>query len=215
MTGELIGIGQAAKILGRNEMALRRLEESGELVPITRTKGGQRRYTVAQVEEYRDRHGDGRRRQSQHDTGAGMPPRNFAAAAAVEAAQAAIAQVERTGDYANDSVALMEARVAAVLLDPSSKPNDISAMVRSLEVLRKDSMQAAVLVPRASLVTVVQAGITSLGEKMGQVLQERVERQESLGPIPGHWIIAEVKDLAKSVEQDILIAYGPYDGEVD
>lgn len=50
MDKELIGIGAAAKILGVNEMTIRRWEER-DLIPVFRTPKGHRRYKVRDIEQ--------------------------------------------------------------------------------------------------------------------------------------------------------------------
>jgi putative resolvase len=47
----LISIGQAATVIGVAVSTLRRWEKEGRLLPSLRTKGGHRRYSLAQIEE--------------------------------------------------------------------------------------------------------------------------------------------------------------------
>lgn len=49
MESRLVKIGEAAKLLGVSIATLRRWEESGELIPTRKTKGGTRYYAVADL----------------------------------------------------------------------------------------------------------------------------------------------------------------------
>lgn len=49
---ELISIGKFAKIIGVNPATLRRMQESGELIPAHVTKGGTRYYSTEQLKQF-------------------------------------------------------------------------------------------------------------------------------------------------------------------
>ncbi len=49
MERRLVKIGEAAQLLGTQPVTLRRWEETGELLPARKTKGGTRYYSVADL----------------------------------------------------------------------------------------------------------------------------------------------------------------------
>lgn len=209
---ELIKIGEAAQILQRHVNELKRLDKNGVLKPAQITGGGHRLYDPDVVRAYFEAHGPPAPRSVKNRD-------RYDASADVESHRANIkelvSRIEPTGDYAADLVRVLEVRALAEAMNAASTSQQVSAAQKALGAARQDAERAGVLVPRSTLVNMVQIALTSLGEKMGQTLREHAERQVMVGELSVGWICETVRTLAKSVEEDLMQAYEQYDGDIE
>ena len=209
---ELIKIGEAAQILQRHVNELKRLDKNGVLKPAQITGGGHRLYDPDVVRSYFKAHGPPAPRSVKNRD-------RYDASADVESHRANIkelvSRIEPTGDYAADLVRVLEVRALAEAMNSASTSQQVSAAQKALAAARQDAERAGVLVPRASLVNMVQLVLTSLGEKLGQTIRERAERQVMVGDLSVGWICETVRDLAEAVQHDLLDAYEEHDGEIE
>ena len=209
---ELIKIGEAAAILHRHVNELKRLDKNGALKPARVTSGGHRLYDPDVVRVYFEEHGAPAPRSTVNKT-------RYDASADVESHRANIrnlvAEITPTGDYAADLVRVLEIRALAEAMNAASTSQQVSAAQKALASARQDAERAGVLVPRSTLVNMVQLTLTSLGEKLGQTLRERAERQVMVGELDVDWVCKTVRDLAESVEEDLMQAYEDHHGEIE
>ena len=211
---DLISPAEAAKILERSPREVYRLAKIGALPTAEITSSGRRRYDRAAVEAYFQEHGPPGP-QGNRTKGA---ERKYNASRDADGHRSNIktlvGEIERSGDFSADLVRVLEVRALAEAMHEGSSPQQYGAALKALSTARENAESAGTLVPRMALVNVIQTALTSLGEKMGQTLRERVERQADVGPLEVDWICQEVRELAEAVEEDLMQAYEPFHGEV-